>query len=180
MTQLQAPIFGITGWKNSGKTTLVVRVVEELTRRGLTVSTVKHAHHSFDIDQAGTDSFKHRAAGAQEVALVSGTRWALMHELRDEDEPTLADILPRLSPCDIVIVEGFKRERHQKIECRRIDSKGGAPIFVGDDTIVALATDHPVSEAGRPVFDIDAVAEIADFILEQTGLDRRDPQTAAS
>ena len=116
MSASNTPVFGITGWKNSGKTTLVVRLVEEFTARGFRVSTVKHAHHAFDIDREGTDSHRHRVAGASEVALVSGRRWALMHELRDDDEPALGEILARLSPCDLVLIEGYKREAHAKIE----------------------------------------------------------------
>ena len=103
-------VFGITGWKNSGKTTLTERLVAEFTRRGFRVSTVKHAHHDFDIDREGADSYRHRLAGAAEVAIVSGRRWALMHELRGEDEPKLDEILARLAPCDLVLVEGYKRE----------------------------------------------------------------------
>ena len=99
-------VFGITGWKNSGKTTLAERLVTELTSRGWRVSTIKHAHHAFDIDKEGTDSFRHRAAGASEVAIVAGSRWALMHELRGEEEPSLDEIVARLAPCDIVLVEG--------------------------------------------------------------------------
>ena len=121
-------VFGITGWKNSGKTTLTERLVAELTRRGWKVSTVKHAHHDFDIDKEGTDSFRHRQAGASEVAIVSGRRWALMHELRGEDEPPLDVVLARLAPCDLVLVEGYKRESHKKIETRRADAKDTAPL----------------------------------------------------
>ena len=114
-------VFGITGWKNSGKTGLTVRVVEELTRRGWRISTIKHAHHAFDIDHEGTDSFRHRGAGATEVAIVSSNRWALMHELRSEEEPSMESVLARLEPCDLVIIEGYKREGHAKIEARRRD-----------------------------------------------------------
>ena len=159
------PVFGITGWKNCGKTTLMERLVVELTARGLVVSTVKHAHHAFDIDHEGTDSYRHRMAGAREVALVSGYRWALMHELRNEGEPDLADILPRLSPCDLVLIEGYKRERHPKIEVRRKEAVRGEPLFLQDDTIVALATDHPVEGTALPLFDLNAVTDIADFIV---------------
>ena len=105
----QTPVFGVTGWKNSGKTTLVSRLVAEITARGYSVSTVKHAHHNFDIDQKGRDSYAHREAGAHEVALVSGRRWALMHELRGEEEPSLADVLAKLSPCDLVIVRRIRK-----------------------------------------------------------------------
>ena len=164
------PIFGITGWKNSGKTTLTERLVAEFTERGLVVSTVKHAHHRFDIDTPGTDSHRHRMAGAREVALVSGTRWALMHELREEDEPGMMDIVPRLSPCDLILVEGYKREGHPKIECRRIGAREGRPIFENNDTIVAIASDHEVGETDLPVFSLNDVGAIADFIARMTGL----------
>lgn len=163
-------VFGITGWKNCGKTTLMERLVRELTDRGLVVSTVKHAHHAFDIDHEGTDSYRHRMAGAREVAIVSGYRWALMHELREEEEPDLADILPRLSPCDLVLIEGYKRERHPKIEVRRKEAVRGDPLFLQDDTIVAVAADHPVEGTALSVFDLNAVTDIADFIVRHLEL----------
>jgi len=156
-------VFGITGWKNSGKTTLTEKLVSELSRRGWRVSTVKHAHHAFDIDKEGSDSFRHRAAGAAEVAIVSGNRWALMHELRDEPEPPLEAILERLAPCDLVLVEGYKREAHDKIETRRLDARDRKPLSDGDPHIVAVAADHAVS-VRLPSFDINAVSDIADFI----------------
>lgn len=165
-------VFGITGWKNSGKTTLTEKLVSELTRRGWTVSTVKHAHHDFDIDKEGTDSFRHRAAGAMEVAIVSGRRWALMHELRGEAEPSLGAILARLAPCDLVLVEGYKREPHRKIETRRLDAKDAAPLSASDSNIVAVAADHPVSGEAVPVFGIDDLDAIADFVEAVTGLSR--------
>ena len=164
--------FGITGWKNSGKTTLTERLVAELTARGWRISTVKHAHHHFDIDKEGTDSFRHRAAGASEVAIVSGNRWALMHELRDEQEPSLDTILDRLAPCDLVLVEGYKREPHTKIEARRTGAKNREPLSDGDPNIVAIAADHAV-ESHLPVFDLDDVAAIADFVVERMGLRRQ-------
>jgi len=163
-------VFGITGWKNSGKTTLTEKLVAELVRRGRRVSTVKHAHHEFDIDKEGADSFRHRQAGATEVAIVSGRRWALMHELRGEDEPKLSDILARLAPADIVIVEGYKREGHQKIETRRLEAKDRAPLAPSDPSIVAVAADHPQAGETLPVFDLNDVAAIADFVERQTGL----------
>ena len=163
-------VFGITGWKNSGKTTLTERLVSELTRRGWKVSTVKHAHHNFDIDRQGTDSFRHRAAGASEVAVVSDRRWALMHELQGDTEPSLDAILARLSPCDIVLVEGYKRETHQKIETRRLDAKDRAPLSASDPHIVAIAADHQVDGESVPVFSLDDIASIADFIEKTTGL----------
>ncbi|HHZ07159.1 MAG TPA: molybdopterin-guanine dinucleotide biosynthesis protein B [Rhizobiales bacterium] len=163
-------VFGVAGWKNSGKTTMTERLVAEFTRRGRTVATVKHAHHDADVDHEGTDSFRHRRAGAREVALVTGRRWALMHELRGEPEPSLADILVRLSPCDLVLVEGFKREAHAKLELRRKGAKEEAPLAPGDPSIVAIAADIPVAEAGVPVFHLDDIGAIADFIEQATGL----------
>ena len=165
-------VFGVVGWKNSGKTTLVERLVAELTRRGFAISTVKHAHHGFDIDREGADSFRHREAGAVEVAIVSGRRWALMHELRGEDEPDLDAILVRLALCDLVLVEGYKKEPHAKIETRRKGGKDTAPLAPGDPAIVAIAADHPVAGAAVPVFDIDAVEALADFIQTTVGLRR--------
>lgn len=163
-------VIGITGWKNSGKTTLTERLVAEFVARGLNVSTVKHAHHAFDIDQPGTDSHRHREAGAGEVAIVSGNRWALMHELRDESEPSLDDVLARLSPCDLVIVEGYKREGHLKIETRRRAAKDTRPLSVDDPNIVAVASDHTLPGETLPVFAIDDIAAMADFITSRLGL----------
>ena len=166
-------VFGITGWKNSGKTTLTERLVTELTGRGYTVSTIKHAHHDFDIDVPGTDSFRHRAAGASEVAIVSANRWALMHEARDEAEPALEEILARLSPCDLVLVEGYKREDHLKIEARRKDTATRAPLAETDPKIVAVAADYPMQGSALPVFDLDDIRAIANFIVETLSLTRR-------
>ena len=163
-------VFGVTGWKNSGKTTLTEKLVAELVRRGWKVSTVKHAHHDFDIDKPGADYFRHRQAGAAEVAIVSGRRWALMHELRGEDEPELADILARMAPADITIVEGYKREAHRKIEARRRDAKNHEPLAPGDPNIVAIAADSAQAGETLPVFDIDAIDAIADFVERESGL----------
>lgn len=163
-------IIGITGWKNSGKTTLTERLVAEFVARSVRVSTVKHAHHAFDIDQPGTDSFRHRAAGAGEVAIVSGNRWALMHELRGESEPSLDDVLARLSPCDLVIVEGYKREGHLKIETRRREAKDTRPLSMDDPNIVAVASDHALPGETLPVFPIDDIAAMADFVTSRLGL----------
>jgi molybdopterin-guanine dinucleotide biosynthesis protein B len=165
-------VFGITGWKNSGKTTLTERLVTELVGRGWRVSTIKHAHHDFDIDKPGADSFRHREAGATEVAIVSGRRWALMHELRGEDEPTLDEVLARIAPCDLVLVEGYKRENHLKIEARRLDAKDRSPLTSGDPAIVAIASDHAVAGEQVPVFGIDDIEAIADFVEARTGLAR--------
>ena len=163
-------VFGITGWKNSGKTTLTEKLVAELTRRGWKVSTVKHAHHAFDVDKQGADSFRHRQAGASEVAVVSGRRWALMHELRGEDEPTLEMVLGRLAPCDLVLVEGYKRENHRKIETRRTDARNATALSASDPAIMAIAADHAVPDSGLPIFGLDEIGPIADFIESATGL----------
>lgn len=167
-----APVFGISGWKNSGKTALTVRLVTELTRRGYKISTIKHAHHDFDIDKPGADSFRHREAGAREVAIVSDRRFAIMHELREEPEPRLDDILTRLAPCDLILIEGYKREPVPKIETRRLESKSREPLSPNDPHIVAIAADHAVTDTALPVFDLDDTAAIADFIVKVTGLDR--------
>lgn len=163
-------IFGITGWKNTGKTTLTERLVAELTGRGWRISTVKHAHHSFNIDHPGTDSHRHREAGATEVAIVSGNRWALMHELQDEDEPTLETMLQRLSPCDLVLVEGYKKSGHAKLETRRREAGTRPPLSADHPNVVAIAADHRISGETVPVFELDDVAAIADFVERHTGL----------
>lgn len=168
------PVFGVTGWKNSGKTTLVTRLVAEFTRRGYRVSTVKHAHHDFDIDKPATDSFRHREAGASEVMIVSGNRWALMHELRGEDEPPLEAALKRISPCDLILVEGYKREGHPKIEARRRDAGKAEPLAPQDRSIVAVAADHQTDANGRPLFDLDDVSGIADFMAARLALKSAD------
>ena len=163
-------VFGVTGWKNSGKTVLVERLVAELTARGLTVATVKHAHHGFDVDHPGKDSHRHRAAGAAQVAVASRTRWALMTELRGAPEPTLDALLARLDPVDLVLVEGYKRDRHPKIEARRAATAQDL-IAAGDDTIEAIASDAPLPGLAVPVFALDDIPAIADFILARTGLE---------
>ena len=133
-------IYGITGWKNSGKTGLMERLVSEFVKRGFSVSTIKHAHHSFDVDRSGKDSHRHRVAGASEVLLASRNRFALMHELRAEDEPSLELLLAKLSPVDLVLIEGFKRDRHAKIETFRAVT-GTELIATNDPTIHAVASD---------------------------------------
>lgn len=163
-------IFGIAGWKNSGKTGLAVRLVAEFTRRGYRISTIKHAHHDFDIDRVGADSFRHREAGAHEVALVSGTRYAIMHEMRGAPEPVFEEILARLAPCDLVLIEGYKREPIPKIEARRLDSAKRGPLAPQDPHIVAIAADHPVPDTSLTVFDLDDTLAIADFIARTVGL----------
>ena len=159
----------MTGWKNSGKTVLVERLVAEITGRGLTVSTLKHAHHGFDVDQPGKDSHRHRAAGASQVLVASGRRWALMTELRGGPEPCLDALVARLDPVDLVLVEGYKRDRHPKIEVRRAATAQDL-IAAGDETVEAVASDVPLAGLAVPVFDLDDVPAIADFILTRVGL----------
>ena len=161
-------IYGVVGWKNAGKTGLMERLVTEITGRGISVSTVKHAHHSFDVDHAGKDSHRHRVAGATEVLLSSRNRVALMHELRDDQEPTLEALLARLNPVDLVLIEGYKRDAHPKIEAHRAET-GNALIAPGDDTIRAVASDVPL-DLDRPVFDLNDTTAIANFILAEVAL----------
>ena len=161
-------LYGVTGWKNAGKTGLMERLVSEFVARGLRVSTVKHAHHSFDVDHIGKDSHRHREAGASEVLLASRNRFALMHELRDEDEPTLQTLLSKLAPLDLVLVEGYKRDRHPKIEAFRAET-GNPLIAPEDDTIRAIASDSPI-DTDRPVFDLNDTRAIADFIAKEVSL----------
>jgi molybdopterin-guanine dinucleotide biosynthesis protein B len=159
-------IFGIAGWSGSGKTTLLVRLLPELTRRGVRVSTVKHAHHAFDVDQPGKDSWEHRQAGATEVMVGSANRWALMHEHRGAPEATLEELLARMSPVDLVLVEGFKRHAHPKLEVHR--PALGKPLLAPDDPhVVAVASDAPVPGLLVPLLDLGRPAAIADFILAQ-------------
>lgn len=161
-------LFGVVGWKNAGKTGLMERLVSEIVARGFSVSTVKHAHHSFDVDHPGKDSYRHRVAGASEVLLSSRNRVALMQELRAEDEPTLEALLARLHPVDLVLVEGYKRDAHPKIEAHRAET-GNPLIALGDPTIRAVASDVALN-MDRPVFDLNDTSAIADFILREVGL----------
>ena len=161
-------IFGVTGYKNAGKTGLMERLVTEITGRGFTVSTLKHAHHSFDIDHPGKDSYRHRAAGAHQVVLSSGNRWAMMTELRDTPEPPLADLLAQMAPVDLILVEGWKRDKHPKIEAFRA-APNNPLIATNDPTIKAVASDTQL-DLDRPVFDLNDTTIIADFILSETGL----------
>ena len=160
---------GFAGWSGSGKTTLLVRLIPELTGRGLTVSTVKHAHHSFDVDQPGKDSHAHRAAGATEVMVASAHRWALMREHRGAPEPTLDMLAAQMNPVDLLLVEGFKHEAHDKVEVFR---RGlGKPLLAPDDPhIVAVASDGTAPDVAVPVLALDDTAAIAGFILDHCGL----------
>jgi len=158
------PIVAIVGWKNSGKTTLTVALVAELVRRGRSVATVKHAHHSFQIDDAETDSARHRRAGATQVAVVSSERLALVREFRGAAEPGLAEVVAMLQPCDVIVAEGYKRAPVAKIEVRRSDSRSREPLAPGDVDVIAIAADHATDAHGRPVYDLDDVPGLADLI----------------
>lgn len=162
-------VFGVVGWKNTGKTGLMERLVAEISGRGITVSTVKHAHHTFDVDHKGKDSYRHREAGAKEVLLASRNRWALMHETRGEDEATLQEMLAKLVPVDLVLIEGYKRDDHDKIETHRAAARQRL-IAHGDPTIKAIASDTPISDVDQPILDLDDTKAIADFILNSVGL----------
>jgi molybdopterin molybdotransferase len=166
-------VFGVVGWKNSGKTGLVERLVSELISRGFSVSTVKHAHHSFDVDQPGRDSYRHRAAGARQVLLSSRMRWALMTENHDQDEAEFAQLLPRLDPVDVVLVEGFKSESFPKVEAFRHET-GNTLIASSDQSVRAIAANAPLPGLDIPVFALDDTGAIAEFILHQLGLARHD------
>jgi molybdopterin-guanine dinucleotide biosynthesis protein MobB len=162
-------VYGVTGWKNTGKTHLMERLVAEIAGRRVSVSTVKHAHHDTEVDHPGTDSYRHRAAGAREVALVSPRRWAVMAELRGAPEPPLDAVLARLSPVDLVLVEGYKTAPHPKVEAWR--AAAGRPLLApGNPTVRAVAADGPVAAEGLPVFDLNDTAGIADFVLREVGL----------
>ncbi len=163
-------IIGLAGWSGSGKTTLVTKVIPVLVRRGLKVATVKHAHHEFDTDQPGKDSWRHRQAGASEVAIVSSRRWAIVHELGEEAEPPLFDMLAKLSPVDLVIVEGFKRQSHPKLEVFRA-AVGKPLLHPDDDCIVAIATDAPLPQAQVPVLSLDDIEGLAN-VLQAEALPR--------
>jgi molybdopterin-guanine dinucleotide biosynthesis adapter protein len=158
-------LIGIAGWSGAGKTTLLVRLVPVLVARGLRVSTLKHAHHRFDIDHPGKDSHAHREAGASEVLISSRNRFALVHELRGEAEWTLPSLLGKLSPVDLVLVEGFKTERHPKIEVFR-QANGQPPLHPGDLTFKAIATDVPFPNALLPQVGLDDIDALADLVLE--------------
>ncbi len=164
------PVIGIAGWKKSGKTTLAVRLIEEFTRRGFKVASVKHAHHEFQLDNGETDSARHRSAGSREVAIIGGKRWAVVHEIKDEGEPDLEDVLSWLSPSDLIIVEGYKSATDiPKIEARRTASVDRRPLSPDDPSFIAIAADHAVSDANVPVFELDDISGIADFIDKVIG-----------
>jgi molybdopterin-guanine dinucleotide biosynthesis protein B len=165
-------IIGLAGWSGSGKTTLLAKVIPRIVARGLKVSTVKHAHHSFDMDRPGKDSHSHRMAGATEVLVGSASRWAVVHELRGEAEPTLPALLRKASPVDLVLVEGYKGESHPKLEVYR--TANGKPLLhPGDPAIVAVASDTPLSGVRIPVLDLNDIEGITDILLRHAApLDR--------
>ena len=160
---MQKHVFGFAGYSGSGKTTLIEQLIPRFSAAGLKVSLIKHAHHEFDIDKPGKDSHRHRAAGAVEVMITSEKRWALMHELRGAPEPGLEEQLGRLSPCDLVLVEGYKRSAIPKLEIHR-PGLGQAPLPAREHNIVAVAADGPV-ETALPVLDLNHPESIAEFIM---------------
>jgi molybdopterin-guanine dinucleotide biosynthesis protein B len=163
-------VFGIVGWSGSGKTELLMKLLPELKNRGFRVSTMKHTHHNFDIDKPGKDSYRHRQAGAEEALIASGGRWALVHELREEPEPDMETLIEQMTPVDLLLIEGFKRNRHPKLEVTRPSSTGEDMLAIGDDTIVAVASNEAVGGVQVPVLDLNDVGQIADFIIRYTGI----------
>ncbi len=161
-------LYGVVGWKNAGKTTLVERLVAEIAGRGFTVSTLKHTHHGVDLDRPGKDSYRHRAAGAHQTVLASSARWALMTELRGAPEPALEDLIARLDPVDLVLVEGWKRDRHPKIEAWRAAT--GQPLIARDDPTIRAVASNDAPAAAQPVIGLDDIPEIADFLLGDLGM----------
>jgi molybdopterin-guanine dinucleotide biosynthesis protein B len=173
MTRNAMKVFGLAGWSGSGKTTLVVKLIPALRAHGLAVSTVKHAHHGFEVDQPGKDSYEHRNAGATEVLVTSAERWALMGELRGDPEPSMEEIVARMSPVDLILVEGFKRESHDKLEVFRA-IRNRRPLCHKDPHIVAIASDDPrcqaLAEVDLPCLNLDDAGGIADFIIAHCGI----------
>jgi molybdopterin-guanine dinucleotide biosynthesis adapter protein len=158
-------IIGLAGWSGAGKTTLLAKTLPRIVARGLSVSTLKHAHHSFDLDQPGKDSHTHRMAGATEVLISSANRYAIMHELRGAPEPSLYELLDRLSPVDLVVVEGFKAARYRKLEIFRAEV-GKPALHVDDPLIVGIISDTPFPDSGRPVVAIDDIDAVVALMLE--------------
>jgi molybdopterin-guanine dinucleotide biosynthesis adapter protein len=165
-------VIGLAGWSGAGKTTLMVRLIPELVRRGISVSTMKHAHHGFDVDQPGKDSYRHREAGAREVLVASERRWALMHELGEDAEPSAAELMKHMSPVDLLIVEGFKREGQDKLEIHRRET-GKPLIYPEDPRVIAVLSDEPLPDCPLPVIDVDDVGVIAEFVIAHCGLAAR-------
>ena len=166
---MQAPLFGIVGWKNSGKTGLVERLVFEISKQGFSVSTIKHAHHAFEIDHPGKDSDRHRKAGAKEVMISSANRWVLMHENERKLEPTLDDLVAKMLVTDLILIEGFKNGAHSKIEAHRAQASSDI-LALNDKTIKAIASDEPLKDTVIPVFELNDTSLIAQFILKEVSL----------
>ncbi|MEM9097965.1 MAG: molybdopterin-guanine dinucleotide biosynthesis protein B [Pseudomonadota bacterium] len=164
-------IYGVVGWKNAGKTTLVERLVAEISGRGFSVSTIKHTHHGVDVDQPGKDSHRHRQAGAQQVILSSSARWALMTELRGAEEARLDTLLSHLNPVDLVIIEGYKRDDHPKLEAWRAET--GQPLIAREDPTVRAVASNDAPATDKPVIGLDDIPAIADFILTDLGMTLR-------
>jgi molybdopterin-guanine dinucleotide biosynthesis protein B len=162
-------VFGLAGWSGSGKTTLLVRLIPALVARGLSVSTIKHAHHAFDVDRPGKDSHSHRLAGAREVMVSSANRFALMHELRGAPEPTVEELVARMSPVDLLLIEGFKHHAHDKLEVHR-PALGKPLLAPGDPRVVAVASDAPLEGLPVPRLPLDDIEAVAGFVVDRCGL----------
>ena len=162
-------VFGLAGWSGAGKTTLLSKLIPALVAQGLRVSTLKHAHHEFDLDTPGKDSWVHRQSGATEVTIVSANRYAILHELRGAAEPTIEEILPRLAPVDLLLIEGFKRHKHDKLEIHR-PALGKALLSPDDPDIVAVASDSKIAGLAVPLLDLNDIEAIAAFVRQRTGL----------
>jgi molybdopterin-guanine dinucleotide biosynthesis protein MobB len=161
-------VYGVTGWKNAGKTGLMERLVAEITRRGFSVSTIKHAHHATDVDHPGRDSYRHREAGAGQVLVASPLRWALMTELRGSVEPPLDALLNQLDPVDLILIEGYKSAPHPKVEAHRAAT--GHPLLTPENTTIRAVASDAQPTIGVPMFHLDDTKAIADFILAEVGL----------
>jgi molybdopterin-guanine dinucleotide biosynthesis adapter protein len=166
---MKMKIFGIVGKSGNGKTTLLEKLIPVFVQHGISVSTIKHTHHKFDLDQPGKDSYRHREGGASEVMLASSQRWALLHELRDQTEPEIEDLIQHMSPVDLILVEGFKNHNHPKIEIYR-PSHGRDALYHHDKTILAIASDEKIDVQGRHLIDLNDEKAIADFIINHLNL----------
>lgn len=163
------PMIGIAGWSNSGKTTLIEKLTRHFTLQGLRVATIKHTHHKFDIDKPGSDTTRHRQAGAAETAIVSGSRFAVIEEIETRGEPALSEIAARLKPADIIFVEGYKSAAIPKIEVRRAAVAAEKLLAAGDPLVIAIAADYELDGHGKPVFSLDDIAGIAGLVEETCG-----------
>ena len=163
-------VMGVIGWSGNGKTTLMGRLIPALRARGLSVSTMKHTHHGFDMDRPGKDSYRHREAGAEQVLLTSSKRWALLHELHDADEPDMDELIAVMAPVDVLLIEGFKTHRHPKVEVHR-PSLGKDLICETDDSVVALLSDEALEGLAIPVIDLNDVEAVADFLIDYLKID---------